>query len=125
MQMPSQLSGGKQFYKVGAAGDPKTCFRNDKSTDNPFPIQIVKTFHVSQCKEAESAVKSKLTLGTLGGGTEWYMAGSQKDVNNLFNTVQNNAKPYLLRKNTAEAEGNGRNARRHHHLVKLLSYLLD
>ena len=87
MQMPSQLSGGKQFYKVGAAGDPKTRFRNDKSTDNPFPIQIVKTFHVSQCKEAESAVKSKLTLGALGGGTEWYMAGSQKDVNNLFNSI--------------------------------------
>ena len=40
MQMPSQLSGGKQFYKVGAAGDPKTRFRNDKSTDNPFLIQI-------------------------------------------------------------------------------------
>ena len=125
MQMPSQVSCGKRYYKVGATGDPKTRFPNDKSTDNPFPIQIVKIFHISQCMEAESAVKGKLTLGTLGGGTEWYMAGSQKDVNNLFNTVQNNVKPYLLGKNAAEAESNGRNARRHHHLVKLLSYLLD
>ena len=125
MQIPSQLSCGKQYYKVGATGDPKTLFRNDKSTDNPFPILIVKAFHVSQCMEAESAVKGKLTLGTLGSGTEWYMAGSQNDVINLFNTVWDNVKPYLLGKNAAEAEANGRNARRHHHLVKLLSYLLD
>ena len=125
MQMPSQLSCGKQYYKVGATGDPKTRYPNDKSADNPFPIQIVKTFHVSQWKEAESAVKGKLTLGTNGGGTEWYMAGSQDDVNDLFNTVWNNVKPYLLGKNAVEAEANGRNARRHHHLIKLLSYLLD
>ena len=67
-----------EWYKIGASINPKNRLKT-LQTGNPYKLQLVNSFYVSNCKKAEKALKEKwekFSLGKGGGGTEWFQVKS-------------------------------------------------
>ena len=134
IRMMGSLPFGKhgQWFKVGASVDPAKRLQV-LQTGNPYYLKGVAKYLVSDCKKAEEDIQkdSNLNFGSGGGGKEWYLAQSPKDVDLLFNIVEKHAKSYQIHKKENEAEveegdndmtDSGNSRRR---LQKLLTYLLN
>ena len=123
-----------QWYKIGASVNPDTRLKN-LQTGNPNKLQLVKKFHVSDCKKAEDAIKVELKdtlkFGKGDGGSEWLRVKNPFEMISLAAAIEGVTKHYSIHITKAMAEGDdddstmndGENSRLH--LQELLLRLLD
>jgi hypothetical protein len=120
---------GGQWYKIGGTIDFKKRLPT-LQTGNPYKLEQIKQYKVSDCKRAEQNVKRKLDSKSKfvkgSGGTEWYKV-KPSDLTSFVTEVEKVTKNFI--ESLANAEGDNDDmidsGHPRFHLQKLLMRLLD